>query len=136
MRRFLRTIVIGVLVVTMSFNPASAWNWFRGGRGGYGGYYSGYGGYGDYYGGYGGGRWGSRIVPVTGRTMVAARAVAAPMDIRPAVMAGAAATTRVAAAAAAMTRVAVAVAVTTRTAADMAVAIHVAVTASTPTAMK
>ena len=60
MRRFLRTIVIGVLVVTMSFNPASAWNWFRGGRGGYGGYYSGYGGYGEYYGGYGGGRWGSR----------------------------------------------------------------------------
>ena len=46
MRRFLRTIVIGALVVTMSFNPASAWNWFRSGGGGYGGYYSGYGGYG------------------------------------------------------------------------------------------
>jgi hypothetical protein len=52
MRKILRTMMIGVLVVAMSMDTASAWHVFGGGCGGYGGYRGSCGGYG--YGGYGG----------------------------------------------------------------------------------
>ncbi len=60
MRRTLRTIVIGALVVMMSINPASAWHMFRGGCGGHRSYGPGYYSSSCHYGGgYGGGYYGS-----------------------------------------------------------------------------
>lgn len=47
MRRKLRTVLVGMLVVAMSVNPAAAWFMFGGGCGGFGGY-GGYGGYSGY----------------------------------------------------------------------------------------